>query len=74
MADEVVIERPEGLARGNHPVAPLTMGLVAAIPALVLVLIVTFKVRKALRERGGPVSSRRGGSLRPPPGPGAGSR
>ena len=69
VADEVVIERPEGIARGKVPVGPLTMGLVAAIPAVVFIVVVALKVRKALRERQGPVSSRRGGSLRPPPGP-----
>lgn len=69
VADEVVIERPEGIARGKVPVEPLTMGLVAAVPALVLVVVVVLKVRKSLRERQGPTSSRRGGSLRPPPGP-----
>ncbi len=70
MADEVVMERPEGIAQGKLPVAPLTMGLVAAVPLLVFALLVTVRIRRTLRERRGPTSSRRGGSLRPPPGPG----
>jgi hypothetical protein len=70
VTDEVVEERPEGIARGKLPVEPLTLGLVAAVPVVVFVLLVVLRIRKTLRERRGPTSSRRGGSLRPPP-PGA---
>ena len=70
VADEIVVERPEGIARGKLPVTPLVMGLVAAIPLIVLALLVTLKIRRSLRERRGPTSSRRGASLRPPPPPG----
>jgi len=75
VADEVVMEHPAGrLAQGEVPVSPWLMGAVAAVPALVFAILVTVKVRKSLRERRGPTSSRRGGSLRPPPGPPHASR
>jgi hypothetical protein len=71
VSDEVIAERPAGrLAGGELAASPWTIAAVAAIPAVVLVLLVALKVRRALRERRGPVSSRRI-SLRPPPGPGA---
>lgn len=70
MADEVVMEHPTGpLAQGRFPVDAWVMGVAAAVPAVVLGALVAWKVRKALKERQGPTSSRRGGSLRPPPGP-----
>lgn len=63
-----MLERPEGrLGPGRMAATPWVVGAVALVSILVFAALVTWKVRRALAARRGPVSSRRGGSLRPPP-------
>lgn len=63
-----MIERPEGrLAQGRFAASPWTVGAVAAVPLVVLAVLVAVRIRRTLAARRGPASSRRGASLRPPP-------